>query len=223
LTGRVKRTNLLPFENTKQDRNDAFYDDFESPMLHLEWNFRRVPLENTYSLSARTGFLRLFLKPETIKERGRCSLMGIRQGESDFTYSAGMEFSAKKEKAEAGISMFQKDDNFINLTVSKDGGNIVLKLVMKNQNEQEILKQEILENYKAEIILKVESKDQIYRYFYSLDRGKSCILFAETGADLVLNRGYTGAYLGVYATGNGSASKEYADFDWIDYKGYQRF
>lgn len=34
--------------------------------------------------------------------------------------------------------------------------------------------------------------------------------------------GYTGADVGVYATSNGQATQEYADFDWVSYKGFPR-
>ena len=36
-----------------------------------------------------------------------------------FTYRARMEFSPTGEAAEAGVSLFQKDDSYINLTVRK--------------------------------------------------------------------------------------------------------
>jgi xylan 1,4-beta-xylosidase len=223
-TGRVERYTSLPFPDKPQYLSDAFSDHFDTPDLDLQWNFRRVPMENTYSLADRDGYFRLFLKPEVIKERGRCSLMGIRQTESDFEFRTKMLFLPKKEGAEAGISLFQKDDNYVNLTISREGGKNVLKLVVsENRKEQEIVKQEVLDNYRGNIIFKVESADEKYEYLYSLDEGLTFTQFTETGASLILNQGYTGAYVGIYATSNGSSTKEFADFDWVDYKGYPRF
>ncbi len=45
-----------------------------------------------------------------------------------------------------------------------------------------------------------------------------------TGADPVLlssvtNAGFTGTYLGMYASSNGQASENHADFDWFLYEG----
>jgi alpha-N-arabinofuranosidase len=223
-TGRVERSTPLPFTDRPQYRNDAFYDDFDSPVPDLEWNFRRVPMEQTYSLKDREGYLRLFLKPEVIRERGRCSLMGFRQKESDFEYTIKMIFTPKKEGAEAGISLFQQDHNYINFTIAREGGNNALKLVVnERRKDPEAVKEEILTDYTGAIMLRVESKDRAYHYSYSLDQGQTFVPFAETAANLILSHGYTGAYLGVYATSNGRASKEYADFDWIHYKGHQRF
>ena len=49
------------------------------------------------------------------------------------------------------------------------------------------------------------------------------ILLKETKANHILSKGYTGAYLGVYATSNGKNSNDYADFDWVNYKGFEKF
>jgi alpha-N-arabinofuranosidase len=91
-TGKVERTTPAPFKGTTQKRNLSFTDNFDSSNLKLQWNFRRVPLDKVYSLKASEGNLRLFLKPEVIKERGRASLIGFRQTESDFQYETKMIF-----------------------------------------------------------------------------------------------------------------------------------
>ncbi|WP_205960042.1 glycoside hydrolase family 43 protein [Flammeovirga aprica] len=226
-TGRVMKNEKLPFDSHPQLRNDAFIDNFDGNPLDLEWNFRRVPMENTYSLSAKKGHLRLFLKPEVIQKRGRTSLMGIRQKETDFEYSSKMKFNAKKEGTEAGISIFQKDDNFINFTVKKKNGKHVLQLLLaeKKVEELQVLKEEVITDYKGEIIFKLLSMENKYVFSYSLDNGKTFIPFETTKSDYLLsfgwNSGYTGAYCGIYATSNGKPTKEYADFDWVNYKGFE--
>jgi alpha-N-arabinofuranosidase len=223
-TGKVERYTKLPFPDSPQRYNDAFTDDFGADRLNLEWNFRRVPQKGTYSLEARKGFLRLYLKPETFKLREQYSLMGIRQKESDFEYSAKLQFEPKKENAEAGISIFQQDDNYVNFTVEKKDGNTSLKLLLKGRGQNlQILKQDAIPNYTGDIVFKLVSKNDNYKYLYSLDDGENFILFSETAGDLVLCYGYIGTNLGIYATSNGNATKEYADFDWVSYKGYPRF
>ena len=222
-TGRVERYTKLPFEDNPQFYNDAFEDNFDAQKLDHEWNFRRVPIQGTWSLDARKGFLRLYLKPETFQLRGRYSLMGIRQKESEFEYSAKMNFLPEKEQAEAGISIFQQDDNYVNFTLEKQNGKATLKLSVKRRSQEpEIVKNKILTGYDGEIIFKLISKNGRYRYEYSTDSGENFNLFAETADNLVICRGYIGTNVGLYATSNGSATKEYADFDWVTYKGYQR-
>ena len=222
-TGRVERYTALPFKDRPQYYNDAFEDNFDSQKLDNEWNFRRVPKPGTWSLNAREGFLRLFLKPETFHQRGQYSLMGFRQKESDFEYSAKMNFQPKKELAEAGISIYHQDDNYITFTIEKRNGKASLKLVVnEKRKEAETVKNEAISGYDGEIILKLISKNGRYRYEYSTDGGENFSLFAETADNIVLCYGYIGVNMGIYATSNGNATKEYADFDWVSYKGFTR-
>ncbi len=223
-TGRVERYTPLPFGDKPQRYNDAFVDNFDGKKLDLEWNFRRVPQPETYSLTAREGFLRLYAKPERFEMREQYSLMGIRQKESDFEYSARMEFSPEKNSTEAGISLFQKDDNYMNFTVVLKNGNPTLQLIISEKGKEAVVKKDkILTDYKGEIILKVISGNDKYHFVYSLNGRKSFTSFVTTEADYILSDGYTGAFLGIYATGNGQSTDTYADFDWVNYKGHPRY
>jgi len=78
-----------------------------------------------------------------------------------------------------------------------------------------VIQQTFLKSYNDSIIFKVFSKNKSYKYYYSLDNGTSFDFFAETSSDLLLSKGYTGAYMGIYSTSNGKNTEEYVDFDWI--------
>ena len=220
-TGKVERHEELPFPDKPQYRNDAFSDNFDSDKLHNEWNFRRVPREGTYSLNANKGNLRLYLKPQTFQLREQYSFMGFRQKENNFEYTAKMSFSPQKNGAEAGISIVQQDDNYVNFTINKANDATKIKLVV-NGRKQEVktVKEEKIEDYKGEIIFKLISKNNAYQYFYSLDGGASYIHFEKTSNDLVLCYGYIGTNIGVYVSSNGEETNEYADFDWVSYMGF---
>ena len=79
---------------------------------------------------------------------------------------------------------------------------------------------EILKGYRGNIQFKVVSKNEQYQYWFSVDRGNTFAKFAQTSASLLLSNGYTGAYLGIYASSNGQSAGQYADFDWVYYQGY---
>ena len=222
-TGRVERSAPLPFVDAPQYRSNTFIDDFDRETLGMQWNFRRAPLPDVYSLGSRAGYLRLYAHEDAIRERGRAALMGIRQQESDFEYSARMAFTPGEENVEAGVSLFQKDDNFLNFTVTRRDGEPRLQLVLAERDQAPVtLEQQALADYNGEIVFKVVSRDQKYRYEYSLDQGERFTVFAETDAARLLSRGYTGAYLGIYSSSNGIPADEYADFDWVRYQGYER-
>lgn len=221
-TGKVERTTAVPFKGTSQKRNLSFSDNFDYTTLNLQWNFRRVPLNKVYSLNEKKGQLRLYSKPNVIKERGRASLMGFRQTESDFEYAAKMTFIPRSNRSEAGISLFQKDNNYLTFTIiKKDNKNVIqLKLAVPEKKPQ-VIKEKNIPAYKGEITFKVKSAYPSYSYYYSLD-GAEFHLLEKTKSNHILSKKYTGAYLGIYASSNGIKTKEYADFDWVRYKGFEK-
>ena len=222
-TGKVERYNPLVFPDKPQIYSDVFEDNFDSEKLDLEWNFRRVPQTNTYSLAAKKGVLRLNLKPEVFELRGQYSLMGIRQKESDFEFSTQMNFAPRKNGEEAGISIFQQDNNYINFTISKLKNNLILKITVKErEKEASILKEFSLFNFKGDITFKLVSAGEKYQYYYSLDKGMNFSLFTETANNIVICKGYIGTNIGLYATSNGKSTKSYADYDWVKYQGQTR-
>ena len=95
------------------------------------------------------------------------------------------------------------------------------KLKEKGKNEKS-LKRILLKGYENNITFKVESKKDIYTYYFSLDDGATFSYFNSVNAVKMLDRNYTGALLGLFSTSNGIESKDYADFEWIRYKDYLR-
>ena len=220
ITGRVERSFPLPFTNLPQFNKQTFRDDFDSKNLNLEWNFRRVPQEGTYLINHKDGYLRLFSSKNVIENRKSCSLLGIRQIETDFEFSVKMLYNPSTPEVQAGVSLFQKDDNYLTFTIEKNSKqNIILKLISKERKEKPIVVQKtFLKSYNGSITLKVNSKNNSYNFYYSLDNGTTFNFFAETSSDLLLSKGYTGAYTGIYSTSNGKNSEEYVDFDWVTLK-----
>ena len=214
-TGKVERNTSIPFLEKKQNINYSFYDDFTSSKLDLQWNFRRVPRENAYELNSKNKTLKLNLSPESFELRSQYNLMGFRQKETEFEYSSSMNFKPKKNFSEAGLSIFSQDDNYISFTVKKHNNKTLLNLSVKPRDQKLDIIKSIPLKYNENIILKIVSKDNKYIYYYSLDDGNSFDVFTETGANLVLCKGYIGTNLGLYASSNGYKTKEYAEFEWV--------
>ncbi len=222
-TGRIERRLPAPFKNTSQRRRLGFVDGFDSEQLNLQWNFRRVPDAGTYSLSERPGYLRLHAKPAVIRERGRASLMGVRQTESDFSYRLSMDFRPTATEVEAGMSLVQKDDNYLTFTVSREAEAYFLKLTLAEPGAAPTeLHRTPVAGYSGRIFLHLESRSGRYRFGHSLVGGDASEEFAEVAATHLLGRGYTGAYLGVHATSNGQPARSHADFDWVKYQAFER-
>ena len=224
LTGKVERYEKLPFQDKPQYKNNTFMDDFLVSKLDLEWTFIRVPQNNTYSLEANAGSLRLYTKPGTIENRKRFSMIGFRQRESDFEYQVKMEFDPKDDKVESGIIHYQKESNYLSNTVYKENKRFYLEQRLKEKDEvnEKTMKRILLKDYKNNILFKVASKNDKYTFYYSLDNGENFKYYSSIDAIKMLDRNYTGALLGVYSTSNENRSNDYADFDWVRYHDFVR-
>ena len=216
ISGKVEKENEVIFKNSTQINSYNFRDDFNSKTLGLKWNFRRLPLENIYSLDKREGFLRIFSNQNIIKERHRAALMGFKQNQTNFEYFTSMNFNPENNKSEAGISVFQKDDNYLNFTVVKKDGNFFIKVNAYNNNKLILKDEQLIPDYKGKIKLKISSEEGEYKLFYST-RGFRYRLFDKLKNDILLSKGYTGAHIGLYITSNGEDSNDYVDFDYVDY------
>ena len=216
ISGKVEKENEVIFTNSTQINSYNFRDDFNSKTLGLKWNFRRLPLENIYSLDKREGFLRIFSNQNIIKERHRAALMGFKQNQTNFEYFTSMNFNPENNKSEAGISIFQKDDNYLNFTVVKKDGNFFIKVNAYNNNKLIRKDEQLIPDYKGKIKLKISSEEGEYKLFYST-RGFRYRLFDKLKNDILLSKGYTGAHIGLYITSNGEDSNDYVDFDYVEY------
>ena len=218
LTGRVEKQYPLPIRGRPQSKDYRFKDSFNKKKLNLEWNFRRVPQKGTYNINPKNGYLRLYSSKNVIKNRKSCSLMGIRQKETNFTFLAKMRFNPNMYGIDAGVSLFQKDDNYLTFTVEYSEGKYFLKLILKEKDlAPNIVQRTPIKSYNGSITFKIVSENNSYNIYYTLGNKKSFTLFKTIGPDKLLSKGYTGGYLGVYCTSNGKEAREYADFDKVEY------
>jgi alpha-N-arabinofuranosidase len=215
-TGRVEMLNDVVFNKSLQNKVTHFVDNFDTTQLDINWNFRRYPIEDIYKINKEENRLNLFCHPNQIKERGRAALLGFKQTESDFEYLTQMYFQPKSIDSEAGISLFQKDDNYINFTIIKKGDKHHLQAYVVKEGKTSELIQDELKQYKGQIKLKVIADKEEYKFYYSL-KGIDFKLFTSLEGSYLKSNGYTGAHLGLYATGNGKNNQDFASFDYVNY------
>jgi len=215
-TGRIELSNDFVFNNSIQNIETSFKDNFESDILNLKWNFRRYPIENIFHLNKNDKRLNLICHPNQIKERGRAALLGFKQTESSFEYLTQMYFEPNTNGSEAGISFFQKDDNYINFTLIKDNGKHYLQAYVVKKGELISTKKEHLKQFKGQIKFKVIADREAYKLYF-LTKGTHFNLFATLDGSSLKSNGYTGAHLGLYATSNGRKTKDSASFEYVNY------
>ena len=215
-TGRVERINEVVFSGSVQNIATSFEDKFESDNLDLKWNFRRYPIEKTFYLDKQQNRLNLICHHNQIKERVSAALLGFKQTESNFEYSTQMFFEPLNNGSEAGVSIFQKDDNYINFTLIRNDDKIVLQSYAVKNTEIEEFLSEPIKQYNGQIEFRIVANEDSYKLYYKTS-SKDFELFTILNGDLVISKGYTGAHLGLYATGNGKNTKDFASFDYVNY------
>jgi alpha-N-arabinofuranosidase len=154
------------------------------------------------------------------ENRGRASLMGIRQTETNFEFSADMEFDSDLLGAEAGIALFQKDNNYLAFTVQShnQGYDLTGHIHSTGSIQSDVIKRIPLKEYQGRVTLGIDSRDGLYELGYSLDGGLSWRPFTTIPGNQFISKGYTGAYLGVFATSRGYDMLAFADFDSVRYE-----
>jgi alpha-N-arabinofuranosidase len=193
-------------------------DHFEQTSLDYTWNFLRTPRDKFWSLTERPGFLRLHLRPETLMEKANPSFIGRRQQYINFVAVTVMEFSPKSPNESAGLVLLQRDTHQIRCVVTLDDmGTTIVKLVRREDGLDEILSQSEVQGKRIQF--KVEAFGQAYRFYITDQPGDWRSLGNPVDGRLLstpVAGGFTGAYLGMYASSNGTPSINYADFDWFE-------
>lgn len=195
-------------------------DDFTDGELALIWNFLRTPRGEFWSLSSHPGYLRLQLKPERLSDLANPSFVGRRQQHLSFRAAADMTFGPQAEGEVAGLVLLQNENYHFRYELGLEAGKPALRLI-ERRNGQE--KEFASVPYNSERVqLKVEARGQNYSFFYRADeRDKWNLLLGGANGTVLstdLAGGFTGAYMGMYASSQGSESTSYADFDWFSYE-----
>jgi alpha-N-arabinofuranosidase len=197
---------------------DSVRDNFNSPTLQLCWNFIRNPHATDWSLTARPGFLRLKGSKISLNDRDSPAFIGRRQTAFNMVASTKISFTPTAPNEEAGLMIRGNDQNHYDLLITLLGGKRVVMLRKYLQNKTVSLRYK--EISAGDIILKIRATDLEYS-FWVQEEGKTAELIDSASTKNLSTEkigGFTGAYIGMYASGNGKANTNPADFDWFDYE-----
>lgn len=97
----------------------------------------------------------------------------------------------------------------------------VIRLTECRNGEEKIVGEQVIES--GQIYLQISAVGQSLKFTYMKDGWFDWKILADNIDGRILNRntagGFTGVYLGMYASGNGTDSKNKALFDYFEYKG----
>lgn len=197
-------------------------DNFETTSLRWMWNTVHPPKELFYSLEERPGFLRLQLIPEVMNEICTPAFVGRRQTNISFRCTTAMEFTPQTDAEQAGMALIQDDRFHYLFTAGMKDSKPVLQLWKTELAVPTLLHEvEIPMPDCSRIYLTAVGTHDTYGFYYGCQEDE-LITFYEGAPASVLssltNGGFTGAYIGMYATANHTTSDNHADFDWFTYE-----
>lgn len=206
------KTNTLP---QKPWPPDPARDEFDGEPLGLQWGLSAYPLKKLYSLTDRPGYLRLYGQPEVLGA-GEVAYVGTQQKELEGEILVKMEFEPMHENEEAGLACFQTSSTVYTAFVTIREGQKVARIRKKVGDM--VLEEGWVPVSGKEVLLKVTFDAKHFHFFLSEDQEKWTKI--STGqANLISNdvgRSLGGLSVGPYASGNGSACTNPADFDWFE-------
>ncbi|MGA5702272.1 glycoside hydrolase family 43 protein [Peterkaempfera bronchialis] len=203
-------------------------DHFDAPVLRPEWNLLRTPRTELYTLTERPGHLRLRLLPQTLAEPGTPAFVGRRQQHHHFTAETELDFEPAAPEECAGLVLLQNHDFHIRLTVGATADGAKAARVTVRSGGTEAVPAE-LPLAPGPVRLAVRAAGQDYTLLCSQHADRWDKLATVDGRILSsrLAGGFTGAYVGLYATGPAATgpaasgqlhgASRGADFDWFRY------
>jgi alpha-N-arabinofuranosidase len=191
--------------------------DFDQP-LGLEWNHVQAPEVDRYSLDAHPGYLRLSGSALTLGESaGSPTFVGRRLQHTHFTSTTRIEFDPVNENEEAGMVLLNHGTHF-DLSIRRSNGRRIL--VVRLQFGSVLYESDEIVLEPGPVNLRIEGAGSTFLFSYSHgDDGFQAI--QDVSARYLSSEtigGFTGTYVGLYATGNGQPSMTGADYDWFEYQ-----
>lgn len=196
---------------------ESAHDDFAQPRLGMSWNLLGPPLHQSYSLTERPGYLRLHGQADGLTPSSATAFVVRRQTERKIVFEAEMEFAPARSNEEAGIVVYMAPNYHYEIFKSVRGGQAVIVLRKSAGNIQQESEPVVVKD--GPLRLKIVSDAENYSFYYRTTTSEWKLIGTGTGrliAAEVANV-WTGAYVGMYSTGNGRESTASADFDWADY------
>ena len=203
--------------STAQVLTEDFEDNFQASTLNYQWNFIRNPYENMYSLTEKKGYLRLYGSEISLNDADSPTFVGKRQQHFNCSVTTLLDFNPEKKNEEAGLTVFMNEKHHYEIAVIGDGSNRKIILRRTIGKLSAIVAEEVIGQ--GNVMLEISADKTEYHFKYvigeeepkALAEGETKYLSSEVAG------GFTGVYMGLYATGNGNRNSTSADFNYFKY------
>jgi alpha-N-arabinofuranosidase len=196
-------------------------DDFDARSLALAWNFVRNPNAADWSLTAKTGHLRLMGSKVSLDDVGSPALVARRQEHFAFRARTLVDFQPAAANEEAGLAVRQNENYYAAVAIRRAASGREAQFRSRLSGETKLGATAPLDSGPTE--LEVSATENAYEFFVSTG-GRRVSLGKLRAKDIATesiwsSKGahFTGAMLALFASGNGNRSSAPADFDWFEY------
>lgn len=213
--GRVEVTHELEGES-KQKERESWKDEFNHSKLDVRWNSLKNLDNNSWKL--QNGLALLGNEFNLNSSSKPPVFIGCRQQDKKCSISVELEFFPKQEGEEAGITVFMNEDFHYDLYRTKLDGKQLL--VLRKQVGDIAHIDKVIPISDSAISLGVSALNDSYEWYIE-QKGREKQLIGRGEARLLAKEiagGFTGVYLGMYATGNGRQSTTKAQFKTFSYR-----
>jgi alpha-N-arabinofuranosidase len=192
-------------------------DDFTTSQLRHCWNFLRNPYPENWSLTERPGWLRLYSTQHSLDAQDSPAFIGRRQQHFKCSARTLLDFCPEHDGHEAGLTVLANERHHYEIAVTQIQGDRCIIVRRRIGDLVAVVAQEKIQAGLVE--LEIQANDAAYTFTYIIP-GQPARQLA-TGATRYLSSevagGFTGAYIGMYATSHSSTRTPPADFDWFEY------
>jgi alpha-N-arabinofuranosidase len=196
-------------------------DDFDTSKLSPVWNFLRNPRRTDWSLTRRPGHLRLLGSAVSLDDVDSPALVLRRQQHFRVRCRAELDFAPGQPGEEAGLVVRANESFYHALLIRRGETSREARLVRRVRGKSTIVARSVLRS--GPIRLEIRADEN--RYCFRVGVGARTRTLGELpcrdlSAEAIMRAGrnhFTGAYVGMYASGQGTRSSAPADFDWFEY------
>ena len=217
-------------------------DDFDAPALDLCWSFWGTPYEDFWK--TEDGCLKLKCLPRPLirklmhldpahpdmRRDDNVSFLGRRQESRDFSFSVKMTFEPENQET-AGIVAMQASNHEFRFELRRTEGKKKLALVQVTTKQKGL---PFLPGYESEttekvlheeeaggntFILRMQAQGQDFSFFLGSGEEDMHVFYEHADGKLINPEevgGMVGTMLGMFASGNGKESSNWACFDWAE-------
>jgi alpha-N-arabinofuranosidase len=196
-------------------------DDFDRPALALDWNFVRNPTAGDASLTARPGFLRLTGSAVTLDDMASPAAIVRRQRHFRVRCRASLEFAPREPNEEAGLTVRASDSVHYDLAVRRATAGREAVLASRIAGTSTVVGRAPIAD--GAVTLEIAADEASYTFSVAgagASQPLGSLPARALSSEEISKHGkhhFTGAMIGLYATGHGHRSTAPADFDWFDY------